>query len=155
MEKYLYYLWIGQLLNLYGMALVKLSICAYIFMLKFSKGFNILIWISVVLHVGINLIFPTVILFGECTVSLNVRRSRHKLTRCFHLSQPYTKHWKSAQSGSCWSAKPRIISGYSGAATNILTDLIYTAAPLVYIGRVQLNKRTVWGVRLVFLLGLM
>jgi hypothetical protein len=46
-------------------------------------------------------------------------------------------------------------SGYAGAATNIFTDLIYTIAPLVYIARVQLNKRTVWGVRVVFLLGLM
>ena len=45
--------------------------------------------------------------------------------------------------------------GYAGAATNILTDLIYTVAPLVYISRVQLPKRTLWGVRAVFLLGLM
>jgi hypothetical protein len=45
--------------------------------------------------------------------------------------------------------------GYMGAATNIATDLIYTIAPLIYISRVQLNKRTVWGVRIVFLLGLM
>jgi hypothetical protein len=45
--------------------------------------------------------------------------------------------------------------GYMGAATNIVTDLIYTIAPLIYISRVQLNKRTVWGVRIVFLLGLM
>jgi hypothetical protein len=45
--------------------------------------------------------------------------------------------------------------GYMGAATNIFTDLIYTITPLVYITRVQLNTRTVWGVRIVFLLGLM
>lgn len=87
------YLWIGQLLNLYGMALVKLSICAYIFMLNFSKGFRILIWVSVVVHIGLNFIFPTVILFGECT--------------------PYTKHWDilGTQPGSCWSTKPKVISG--------------------------------------------
>ena len=47
------------------------------------------------------------------------------------------------------------VPGYSGAATNILTDLIYTVAPLVYISRVQLPNRTLWGVRAVFLLGLM
>ena len=47
------------------------------------------------------------------------------------------------------------VLGYSGAATNILTDLIYTLAPLVYISRVQLPNRTIWGVRAVFLLGLM
>ncbi|KAH7396828.1 hypothetical protein DE146DRAFT_720315 [Phaeosphaeria sp. MPI-PUGE-AT-0046c] len=136
LENYMRYLWIGQLLNLYGMALVKLSICAYIFMLNFSKSFRILIWTSVVVHIGLNFVFPTVILFGECT--------------------PYTKHWDilGTQPGSCWSTKPKVISGYMGAATNIGTDLIYTIAPLIYLRRVKLNKRTVWGVRIVFLLGL-
>jgi hypothetical protein len=155
LEKYLRYLWIGQLLNLYGMALVKLSICTYILMLKFSKTFRVIIWISLVVHIGLNFVFPTVILFGECT--------------------PFTKHWDATgtQPGSCWSARPKVISGmnntavlgcpdsnemclgYMGAATNIVTDLIYTIAPLIYISRVQLNKRTIWGVRIVFLLGLM
>jgi hypothetical protein len=36
-----------------------------------------------------------------------------------------------------------------------LTDLLYTMAPLIYIARVQLPKRTIWGVRAVFLCGLM
>ncbi|KAH6864661.1 Alpha/Beta hydrolase protein [Alternaria alternata] len=136
LETYLYYLWLGQLLNLYGMALVKLSVCAYIFMLDFSRTFRIIIWASVVIHVLVNVVFPTVILFGECT--------------------PYTKHWDVAgtKPGSCWSATPRVISGYSGAAVNILTDLLYTMAPLIYIARVQLPKRTIWGVRAVFLCGL-
>ena len=137
METYLYMLWLGQLLNLYGMALIKLSVCAYIFMLDFSRTFRIIIWLSVVIHVGVNVVFPTVILFGECT--------------------PYTKHWdvSGMKPGSCWDAKPRVISGYSGAAVNIATDLLYTMAPLIYIARVQLPKRTIWGVRAVFLCGLM
>ncbi|KAF7679772.1 alpha beta-hydrolase [Alternaria burnsii] len=136
LETYLYYLWLGQLLNLYGMALVKLSVCAYIFMLDFSRTFRIIIWASVVIHILVNVVFPTVILFGECT--------------------PYTKHWDVAgtKPGSCWSATPRVISGYSGAAVNILTDLLYTMSPLIYIARVQLPKRTIWGVRAVFLCGL-
>ncbi|CAA9956736.1 hypothetical protein CFE70_000333 [Pyrenophora teres f. teres 0-1] len=136
LEKYLYFLWLGQILNLYGMALIKLSVCAYIFMLDFSKTFRIIIWVSVVIHLGINFVFPTVILFGECT--------------------PYSKHWDVTHTkpGSCWGATPRVISGYSGAATNILTDMLYTLAPLVYIARVQLPKRTIWGVRAVFLCGL-
>ncbi|EAT86327.1 hypothetical protein SNOG_06496 [Parastagonospora nodorum SN15] len=104
LREYLRFLWFGQLLNLYGMALVKLSICAYIFMLNFSKGFRALILASVVVHIGLNFVFPTVILFGECT--------------------PYSKHWDAlgTQPGSCWSTKPKVIS--------------------------------VWGVRIVFLLGL-
>ncbi|KAF2134342.1 hypothetical protein P153DRAFT_307516 [Dothidotthia symphoricarpi CBS 119687] len=136
LEKYLRYLWFGQLFNLYGMALVKLSICAYILMMDFSKSFRIVVWLSIVLHLGINFVFPSVILLGECS--------------------PISKHWDVAgkQPGSCWSAEPRVISGYSGAATNILTDLIYTIAPLLYISRVQLPRRTIWGVRAVFLLGL-
>jgi hypothetical protein len=137
LRQYLYYIWLGQLLNLYGMALVKLSVCAYILMLDFSKTFRIIIWVSVVVHLLINFVFPTIILFGECT--------------------PYTKHWDitGKEPGSCWGALPRLISGYSGAAVNIATDLLYTMAPLIYISRVQLPKRTIWGVRAVFLCGLM
>ncbi|KAK7181587.1 hypothetical protein DPSP01_011409 [Paraphaeosphaeria sporulosa] len=137
LEKYLKWLWFSQLFNLYGMALIKLSICAYILMLDFTKAYRIIIWMSVVVHVGMNFVFPSVILFGEC--------------------RPIYKHWDVAgsQPGSCWGDKPRVISGYSGAATNILTDMIYTVAPLVYISRVQLPKATLWGVRAVFLLGLL
>jgi len=137
LEKNLRYTWFSQLFNLYGMALIKLSVCAYIFMLDFSKPFRIVIWTSVVIHIGFSFVFPSVILFGECT--------------------PISKHWDTSHEkpGSCWSATPRVISGYSGAACNILTDLIYTLAPLVYIARVQLPKRTIWGVRAVFLLGLL
>lgn len=154
LTKYLKYIWFGQLFNLYGMALIKLSICAYILMLDFSKGYRIVIWLSVVLHLAANFVFPSVILLGEC--------------------KPIWKHWdvSGTQAGSCWTAQPRVISGkthptlqstnladtsvvgYLGAATNILTDLIYTFAPLIYIARVQLPKRTLWGVRAVFLLGL-
>lgn len=98
LNEYLRFLWFGQLLNLYGMALVKLSICAYIFILNFSKGFRALIWASVVVHIGLNFVFPTVILFGECT--------------------PYTKHWDAlgTQPGSCWSTKPKVISGENNIA---------------------------------------
>ncbi|KAJ4315366.1 hypothetical protein N0V94_005993 [Neodidymelliopsis sp. IMI 364377] len=135
LQRYLKWLWFGQMFNLYGMALIKLSICAYILKLDFSKGYRIVIWLSLVLHVGINIIFASVILLGEC--------------------QPISKHWNLNGKGTCWGDKPKVINGYSGAATNILTDLIYTVAPLVYISRVQLPKRTLWGVRAVFLLGLM
>jgi hypothetical protein len=93
LRNYLYYLWMGQLFNLIGMALIKLSVCAYIFLLDFSQGFRIVIWLSVVLHVVINVVFVCVIMFGEC--------------------KPISKHWDATgtQPGSCWSAKPRVISG--------------------------------------------
>lgn len=91
LKAYLHYLWLAQLLNLYGMALIKLSICAYILILDFSKTYRIIIWLSVVIHVGINFVFPSVILLGECT--------------------PISKHWNTAEPGSCWGDRPRVISG--------------------------------------------
>ncbi|ORY14294.1 hypothetical protein BCR34DRAFT_237998 [Clohesyomyces aquaticus] len=132
---YLMHLWWGQLLNIYAMAAVKGSICAYLMLLDFSKAFRIMIWISVVFHIATNFIFPSIILFGEC--------------------RPISKHWDPLTPGICWSSKPRVVSGYVGAASNIATDLFYTSAPLVYLNSVQLGKRTKWGVRAVFLLGLL
>ncbi|KAF2448078.1 hypothetical protein P171DRAFT_452095 [Karstenula rhodostoma CBS 690.94] len=78
LEKYLKWLSFGQLLNLYGMALIKLSICPYILKLDFTRLYRIIIWLS---------------------------------------------HWDIAatQSGSCWGDK---------------------------------SRETLWGVRAVFLLGL-
>lgn len=73
------------------MALIKLSICAYILMLDFSRAYRIVIWLSVVIHIGINFVFPSIILLGEC--------------------QPISKHWNLAAPGSCWGDKPRVISG--------------------------------------------
>jgi hypothetical protein len=99
LERYLRYMWFGQLFNLYGMALVKLSICAYILKLDFTKGYRAIIWMSIVIHLGINFVFPSVILLGECT--------------------PISKHWDTAgtQPGSCWGSKPRVISGKTKASS--------------------------------------
>ncbi|KAF2473382.1 uncharacterized protein BDR25DRAFT_282887 [Lindgomyces ingoldianus] len=134
LRDYLHHLWWAQLLNIYAMAAVKGSICAYLMLLDFSKMFRIMIWVSVVIHISTNFIFPSVILFGECN--------------------PISKHWNPQEPGRCWGDKPRVVSGYVGAGSNILTDLFYTSAPLVYLSSVQLSRRTKMGVRAVFLLGL-
>lgn len=93
MPKYLKYLWFGQYFNLTAMALLKLSICAFMFQLGFSKIYRVLIWVTVVIHIVLNVIYPYVILFAECA--------------------PIAKHWDSALEGYCWSAGPRVISGKS------------------------------------------
>lgn len=38
--------------------------------------------------------------------------------------------------------------------SNIITDLVYVVAPIIYLSTVQLHSRTQWGLRLVFCLGL-
>ncbi|KAF2006844.1 hypothetical protein P154DRAFT_480599 [Amniculicola lignicola CBS 123094] len=127
-------LWFAQLFNIYAMAAVKGSIAAYLLMLDFSKTFRIMVWISLFIHITTNFIYPSVILFGECA--------------------PIAKHWNPMLPGYCWRDTPRVVSGYLGAGSNIATDLFYTSAPLVYLHNVQLPSRTKWGVRVVFLLGL-
>lgn len=91
LENYLRFLWFGQYFNLTSMAALKFSICAFMLQLDFSKTFRTLIWISVVAHAGFNVIYPYVIMFGEC--------------------DPIAKHWDPKLPGYCWSAKPRVISG--------------------------------------------
>jgi hypothetical protein len=81
----------GQLLNLTAMALLKCSICMFLVQLCFSRSFRILIWASAIVHLAFGLVFPYIILFGECT--------------------PVSKHWNLKEPGYCWSAKPRVISG--------------------------------------------
>jgi hypothetical protein len=39
--------------------------------------------------------------------------------------------------------------------SNILTDVVYVVAPILYLSTVQLSAKTQWGLRLVFCLGLM
>lgn len=91
LAKYLKYLWFGQFFNLTAMAALKFSICAFMLQLDFSKTYRMLIWLSVVVHTGFNVIFPYIIIFGEC--------------------DPIAKHWDLKLPGHCWSAKPRVISG--------------------------------------------
>lgn len=39
--------------------------------------------------------------------------------------------------------------------SNIITDIVYIVAPLIYLSTIQLPRRTQWGIRVVFCLGLM
>ena len=88
---YLRYLWVGQLFNLTSMSALKFSICAFMLQLDFSKVFRMMIWTSVFVHVAFNVIYPYIILFGECG--------------------PIAKHWDPLLPGYCWPAKPRVVSG--------------------------------------------
>lgn len=88
---YLKYLWFGQYFNLSAMAACKFSICAFMLQLDFSKTYRRLIWLSVVVHTGGNIVYPYLILFAECG--------------------PIAKHWEPTLTGYCWPALPRVVSG--------------------------------------------
>ena len=44
---------------------------------------------------------------------------------------------------------------YMQGVSNIITDVVYIVAPILYLSTVQLSPRTQWGLWFVFCLGLM
>ncbi|CAN9253344.1 unnamed protein product [Alternaria alternata] len=46
---YSYYLWIIQIVNLIGVAILKFSICAYLLALKFSRVYLGFVWASIIM----------------------------------------------------------------------------------------------------------
>lgn len=132
MQKYLF---VGQILNIYAMFLVKLSICAYLLALNFSKLYRRMIWGTLVFVVVFNFVFPSVSLWGLC--------------------RPLASRWDTRITNKvCWPVTVRIAFGYMQSVSNIMTDLMYATAPIVYLRQVQLRKRTQWGVRAVFVMSL-
>lgn len=85
------YLWFAQYFNLTAMAALKFSICAFMLQLDFSRTYRRMIWASVIIHLSFNVIYPYIVLFGEC--------------------DPIAKHWEPMLPGFCWPSKPRVVSG--------------------------------------------
>ncbi|KAF1969434.1 hypothetical protein BU23DRAFT_539551 [Bimuria novae-zelandiae CBS 107.79] len=130
----LHMIFITQCLNVYAMFLVKASICAYLMALNFGPSYRVLIWVSVVIVVLCNFIMMLILHFAFC--------------------RPYYSRWDFTVHQECWPAAVSEGTAYAQIVANIITDLIYAAAPIVYLRHVQLSKRTQWGVRAVFLLAL-
>ncbi|KAF2494991.1 hypothetical protein BU16DRAFT_511637 [Lophium mytilinum] len=128
-------IYIAQVTNVFAMAFLKMSISAYLITLNFSPTYRGIIWLSLFLVVTCNFILPSIVLFGNC--------------------RPLSLRWNRKQPGSCWPKKVNAASGYTQSGANIITDIIYSASPLVYLASVQLAKSTQWGLRAVFLLGLL
>ncbi|KAH7067877.1 hypothetical protein FB567DRAFT_541392 [Paraphoma chrysanthemicola] len=125
----------SQLLNIYGMWIVKLSICAYLLALNFTRSYRRVIWGTIVFVTIFNFLLPATQHFGLC--------------------RPLASRWDTQITNKqCWSQMVRISIAYTQAISNIVTDLIYATAPIVYLRSVQLSKRTQWSVRVVFLMSL-
>jgi hypothetical protein len=89
---------------------------------------------------------------------------------------PFEANWNPGYPGKkkCW-AKGTLELSYTQGVSNVITvrvmcrdtfelyrtnsltntqDVVYMAAPLIYLSRIQLSKRTQWGIRIVFLLSI-
>ncbi|CAN9416549.1 unnamed protein product [Alternaria alternata] len=135
LRTYSYYLWITQIrADIIAVAFLKWSICAWLLVLNFSTLYRVIIWLSILMVTAFNFLAPVLTLFG-CT--------------------PLERNWNFGYTGEshCW-AKGTLALSYFQGISNIITDVVYMAAPLIYLSRVQLSKRTQWGIRIVFLLSI-
>jgi hypothetical protein len=122
--------------NLYAMLFAKLSICCYVLALNFSKTYRITIWISLVIIVLFLGLVPGIAHWSQC--------------------QPLKFRWDSRVKGHCYGGNElKYVMGYLQTITNVLTDMLYAAAPILYLRRVKLNKYTRIGVQGVFLCSLL
>ncbi|KAI9739225.1 MAG: hypothetical protein M1834_007438 [Cirrosporium novae-zelandiae] len=73
-----------------------------------------------------------------------------QLGRC----HPFVSTWDVRVTGNCWPATVNEGTGYAQSVANIVTDLVFTTSPLVYIAKAKLRKWHQWALRVIFLFGL-
>ncbi|KAI4665509.1 uncharacterized protein J4E78_002971 [Alternaria triticimaculans] len=71
---------------------------------------------------------------------------------CF-CSTPFEANWNKTVKGKCFIKTSSPLT-YSQGVANCVTDVIYVVAPIIYLSTIQLPRRTQWGLRIVFCLGL-
>ncbi|KAG9228442.1 hypothetical protein BJ875DRAFT_389391 [Amylocarpus encephaloides] len=128
------FLFANQILNVYAMFLLKLSISTYLMTLYFSPTYRTTVWITIAVVVACNFIVPVISHYGQC--------------------RPLASRWDMRIPAKCWPLGVRLAFAYTQAGANVATDLVFAASPLVYLRRVELPRGTQWGVRGVFLTAL-
>ena len=129
------FLFYSQAISIYTTLIAKLSICAFLMVLNFSRWFRYVIWTSIVIVVACNFLVASVHLFGFC--------------------MPISMRWDPSVQGHCWPLKEKLASVITQGAANIVIDIVYSASPIVYIRQIRLPARTRWAVQIVFFLALL
>ncbi|KAL1311509.1 hypothetical protein AAFC00_001632 [Neodothiora populina] len=128
------FIWYAEVLNLLGMFLAKLSIATFLLYLDFTKKYRIVIWSTIALVVICNGAVAMTSILAACdNVALN---------------------WDMTLPGKCWPRSVNMICGFVQSCTNMVTDIIYSAVPILYLAAVQLPPRVQWGLRVVFVFGI-
>ncbi|KAF1971168.1 hypothetical protein BU23DRAFT_471896 [Bimuria novae-zelandiae CBS 107.79] len=130
--QYSYYLYIGQVINLLAVATLKLSICTYLLALPFGLVYKLIVYISIAMIAVFNFTLPMLGLF---------------------CAKPFEANWNKSIKGKCFYKGGTALT-YMQGISNIITDVVYIIAPIIYLSTVQLSSRTQWGLRGVFCLGL-
>lgn len=132
---YSYDLFCSQVINLIAVAIVKYAICSYLLELKLSTIYTIVVWLSIIMVTVFCVLFPMMSNFA-CA--------------------PFEANWNKRfppELKKCWF-KENMALTYMQGVVNCVTDVVYVVAPILYLRSIQLPRRTQWGLRIVFLLGL-
>ena len=121
---------------MYAIGFAKISICAYLLGLNFSRVYRWLVYCSVMLILVCNFTLPLLSHWASC--------------------HPVQASWDPRiKNAKCWPVTFKTTATYIQGGSNVATDLLYSAAPIIYLRRVNLSRYTQWGVRLVFLMALL
>ncbi|KAF2708579.1 hypothetical protein K504DRAFT_502603 [Pleomassaria siparia CBS 279.74] len=124
-------IFIAGSLNMYVMFCAKMSVCFYLLVLDLSPVYRTVTITTAYFLILNGLILPMVSHWLSCN--------------------PVAKRWDDTIAGHCWPAVfPVVVTSMQGAM-NVITDVIYAAAPILYLRQVKLGRYTRWGVRAVFL----
>ncbi|KAF2628945.1 hypothetical protein BU25DRAFT_409439 [Macroventuria anomochaeta] len=104
----------SQLLNVYGIWVVKLSIRAYLLALNFSKRNRWVIWETFAYVTVFKFILPVIQHFGLC--------------------RPLTSRWDTRiKDKQRWSQTVQNSIAYTQAISTIVTGMIYATAPIAHL----------------------
>jgi hypothetical protein len=87
-----YYSWLGQVINLFAVAVLKFSICAYLLALKFSRVYTSIVWTSILLVAVFCFIVPALSLFNCTPFETNWIKAPGTKTHCFMKGRQATAY---------------------------------------------------------------
>lgn len=79
--QYSYYFWIGQIINLIAVTVLKLAIYAYLLALRFPRIYLGVIWANIFMVIVFNFLVPTMSLF--CRDSFQANWNKDLQEKCF------------------------------------------------------------------------
>ena len=129
------YMFYSAAICVFSVFLAKLSICSFLMVLNFSKGFRYVIWASIFAVITFNGIWGLINTVGYCW--------------------PIAVRWDPHVKGKCWPIRERGWSMWTQSAANISIDIVYAISPLIYIRQIRVSRGTRWGIQFIFLLAVL
>ncbi|KAJ5970204.1 uncharacterized protein N7479_000122 [Penicillium vulpinum] len=125
---------VSEATNMFAMMALKVSLGMSFVRLRLGERITWGIYVTVAIALLCNLCALIAIL-GQC--------------------RPMERAWNMGIPGNCWSNEVKTVTWYVQSAGNILSDLVFTIGPLVYLSKIKVSRYHRWALRGVFCLGLL